>query len=64
MGPMNTIAVFSVDVATTPPPSILHPYRSACGIGYASYKLSKMVSNSASCPFNSCNWCIDSFILQ
>ena len=30
-----------------------HPYISACGIGYASKKLSKMAGNSASYPFNS-----------
>ena len=35
------------------PPPHLHPYRSACGIGYASIKIYKMAGNSASYPFNS-----------
>ena len=52
------LVVFSVDIALAHFVDPLHPYRSACGIGYASKKLSKMVGNSASYPFNS--WCINS----
>ena len=37
----------------SPQPPTLHPYKSAYGIGYASEKLSKMVGNSATYPFNS-----------
>ena len=40
-----------------PTTSTLHPYRSACDIGYTSkYHLRKMAGNLASYPFNS--WCV------
>ena len=56
------VAVFSVDITfachfMAPHPPHLHPYKSACGIGYASIKLYKMVGNSTSYPFKS--WCMD-----
>ena len=47
------LAVFSVNIVLACHFMTLHPYRNACGIDYASKKLSKMVGNSASYPFNS-----------
>ena len=44
---------FNPPLCGSPPLPVLHPCRSTCGIGVASKKLSKMVGNSASYPFNS-----------
>ena len=51
----------STTIHTLPSP-ILHPYRSACGIGYANKELSKMVGNSTNYPFNS--WCIARYTMN
>ena len=55
MVPADIIWLFSVlteDQTATlyvvPPYPTLHPYRSACDIGYSDKKLTKMVGNSAS----------------
>ena len=51
------LAVFSVDVAFACHFVAPHHHsKSACAVGYASTKLSKMASNSATYSFN--RWCI------
>ena len=51
------LAVLSVDLAfVMPHHPHFYPCGNACGIEYANEKLSKMVGNLATYPFNS--WCI------
>ena len=63
IAPTDSIWLFSVYTENKPAtvwlPTIPSstPYRSACGIGIASDKLSKMAGNLTSYTFNS--WCTD-----